>query len=211
MATQESHNRRPHYDELSVGVADVSQLLAALGDTLDGSDQDLTNLGALGATSATVSSAPSADADVARHAEVSAKADAPHDHAAHGTITATRDLQPEGAQTGLTADAPGVQYAGQVHQRVDVGLLAGDRAAYIEAATASSAGDEEVTVELYDPDAAAVVGSVTITGGSARSRSADLSDGLTAGNDVYVRWDVTTASGTTDATFDALAVRLVVE
>jgi hypothetical protein len=85
----------------------------------------------------------------------------------------------------------------------------GQRSVYLEAAKASSAGDEDVTVELYD--GSAVVESLTITGASTRTRSADISGSLTAGDTVVVRWNVTTASGTGGATFDAIAARLVVE
>lgn len=125
--------------------------------------------------------------------------------------TGERDLQPEGMQAGLAADATGVQYTGEMLQRVDEWLLASGRSIYVEAATNSSAGDETVAVEVYDPSAAAVVTSLSITGGSDRSRSGDVSDALPKNTEVRVRWNVTTASGTSGATFDAVGARLIIE
>lgn len=122
-----------------------------------------------------------------------------------------RNLLPEGAQTGLVADATGVQYEGQMRQVVASALLDSNRSVYIEAATNSSAGDESVAVEIYDDTAAAVADSLTISGGSPRARSADISGSLTSGNEVHVRYNVTTASGTSGATFDAIGTRLIVE
>ena len=125
--------------------------------------------------------------------------------------TSTRDLQPEGAQTGLAADATGVVYEGVTRQLLDDAIVNADRSVVLEAATTSSAGDEAVTVELYDDDAAAVVGSIELAGGSPRTRSDDFSDGLTAGTEVHVQWNVTTPSATADATFDATAARLIID
>jgi len=211
MVTQESHNRAPNNGAVEYDEATIAALMATLGGTLNGNTNDITNVGAFDADSAAVASAPSTATDVARQAEVAAKAGAPHDNTDHSTIAATRDLLPEGGQTGLVADATGVQYTGAVYQQIDASILDDNRSLYVEAATVSSAGDEEVTVEVYDGDAGVVAGSVAITGGATRARSADLSDGLTAGNDVYVRFNVTTASATGGATFDALAARLVID
>lgn len=129
----------------------------------------------------------------------------------HTPSTSSRDLQPEGMQAGLAADATGVQYSGAMYQYIDGALLADGRAVYLEAATNSSAGDEAVTVEVYDPAGAAVLDSLAITGGSTRSRSGDISASLTADSEVQVRWNVTTASATAGATFDAVGARFVVE
>lgn len=126
-------------------------------------------------------------------------------------VDGERGLQPEGAQDGLVADATGVQYEGRMRQQLDSWLLSSERSVYLEAATASSAGDETVDVEVYDDTAAAVATSLSIAGGSPRTRSADISASLTAGNEVHVRWNVTTASATGGATFDAIGARLVVE
>lgn len=133
------------------------------------------------------------------------------ENASIAQVDQSRDLLPEAGQTGQVADATGVQYTGQTNQNVDSWLLNDERTVYVEGATASSAGDEVVDVEVYDPTAAVVVGSVSITGGSKRARSTDISASLTAGNDVYVRFNVTTASATAGATFDALAARLIIE
>lgn len=124
---------------------------------------------------------------------------------------AERDLQPEGGQTGLAADTAGVKYEGATRQLLDPRLLEDARSVYLEAATAVSAGDVTVTVELYDDTAVAVAASHAITGGSTRSRSADINASLTPGNEVHVRYNVTTASATAGATFDALTARLIIE
>lgn len=121
------------------------------------------------------------------------------------------DLQPEGIVAGNAADVTGVQYTSEMTALVEDGLASAANNVYLEAATNSSAGDEEVTVEVYDVDAGAVVASVAITGGGRRVRSADLSDSLTQGNELEVRYNVTTASATSGATFDAVNARLVAE
>lgn len=128
-----------------------------------------------------------------------------------GASSRSLNLQPEGAQSGLAADTTGVKYEGEMRQLVDSSLWIGDRSVYIEAATNSSAGDETVTVEIYDDTAAVVADSMAVSGGSTRTRSTDISGNLTEGNEVHVRWNVTTASGTSGATFDAVAARLIVE
>lgn len=128
-----------------------------------------------------------------------------------GASSRTMNLQPEGAQTGLAADTTGVKYEGKMRQQIDSSLWIGDRSVYIEAATASSAGDETVTVEIYDDTGAVVADSMTISGGSPRARSSDISGSLTEGNEVHVRWNVSTASATSGATFDAINARLIVE
>lgn len=211
MASQDSHNRAPDLGDVELGEATVDQLLATLAGTLDAAGHDIPNVGAFDAQSAAVANAPSTATDVARKNEVDAKADATHDNSAHSQIAATRDLLPEGAQTGLPADATGIHYTGATRQYIDPSLTTGNRAVYLEAATASSDGDEEVTVELYDADAGGVVGSVALTGASSRTRSGELASGLTATNEVYARFNVTSASATGGATFDALAARLIVE
>lgn len=121
------------------------------------------------------------------------------------------NLQQEGEQAGLAADATGIKYSGQFYIQMDTDITKTADALYVEAATSSSAGDEDVTVEVYDATAAAVIGSVVITGGSNRARSADFLASVTEGNAVYVRWNVTTASGTSGATFDAIGARLVAD
>lgn len=117
-----------------------------------------------------------------------------------------RGLQPEGEQAGLAADATGVKYTGKVEQTIDSELLDGASTIRLEAATASSAGDETVTVEIYD--GTSVVDSLAISGGG--QASADVTASLASGSTVVVRWNVTTASATAGATFDAIAARLVV-
>lgn len=128
-----------------------------------------------------------------------------------GGAPAPRDLLGEGEQTGLAADTTGTKYSGALYLKLDSALLDTADNIYIEAATSSSAGDEVVDVELYDATAASVIGSVSITGGSTRARSADIADSLVEGNEVYVRFTVATASATSGATFDAHAARLVAE
>lgn len=125
------------------------------------------------------------------------------------TLAASRDLQPEGQVTGLDATTTGVKYEGLMYQSMDEALVNDRRLMYIEAAKQSSAGDEDVTVEIYD--GSTVLNSVTITGDSNRSRTSDISADVSPGDVVWVRWNVTAASGTTDATFDAVGARLVVE
>jgi hypothetical protein len=122
-----------------------------------------------------------------------------------------RGLQPEGMQTGLACGSggtTGVKYTGEMTQTVDTELLNGASAVRLEAATNSSDGDETVTVEVYDETATAVADSVAITGGGQASK--EISASLTAGNAVRVRWNVTTLSAASGATFDAVAARLVV-
>ena len=124
------------------------------------------------------------------------------------TNTGERGLQPEGAQTGLAADTTGIKYEGAVTQTIDEKLITSGSDIRLEAVTQSSAGDEDVTVEVYDDTAAVVADSVTITGGGQTSK--DITTSLTAGNTVHVRWNVTTASATSGATFDAFTSRLVI-
>lgn len=127
------------------------------------------------------------------------------------TIDSERNLQPEGAQSGLAADSTGIKYEGDMRQLLDPRLFDDPRAIYIEAATNSSASDETVTVEVYDDTAGAVVATLDITGGSPRARSPDVKSSLASGNEVHVRWNVTSASATGGATFDAINARLVIE
>lgn len=121
------------------------------------------------------------------------------------------NLQPEGAQTGLAADATGVQYSGEMPVELDASILNGSDNIYIEASENSSAGDETVTVEIYNVTQGTVDTSLDVGGGVSRSRSADISGSLNAGDEYQVRWNVTTASATSGATFDAVAARLVAE
>lgn len=121
------------------------------------------------------------------------------------------NLQPEGQATGLVADATGVQKEGYKHFILDLNILKHAKAAYIEVAKASSAGDEVTAIEVYDDTAAAVADSLSVTGATTHTRSVDILASLTAGNEIHVRWNVTTASATTGATFDAQAAFLVIE
>lgn len=135
----------------------------------------------------------------------------PLENASLAAVDGTRNLQPEGAQAGLAADATGIKYEGDMRQRIDSTILNSARSVYIEAATNSSAGDETVSVEVYDDTALAVAASLDVVGGAARARSSDISASLVAGNEVHVRWNVTTASATAGATVDAVGARLIVE
>jgi len=120
------------------------------------------------------------------------------------------NLQPEGEQAGLAADSTGIKYEGKFKFHLDHEILRHAKYAYLEAAKASSAGDEVTAVELYDDNKAGVAASLSITGASARKRSSDILANLTAGHEYHVRWNVTTASGTAGATFDAIGARLVI-
>lgn len=118
------------------------------------------------------------------------------------------NLLPEGAQTGLAADSTGVKYSGEFYVQLDTNMLKNADAVYLEAATNSSSGSETVTVELYDTVNAVVDDSFTISGGSNRARSADISASLTEGDVYQVRFNVTTAAAS-GSTFDANGARLV--
>jgi len=120
------------------------------------------------------------------------------------------NLQPEGAQTGLAADSTGVKYTGACHLYIDPQMIRHMKAAYLEVSKASSAGDETVTVELYNVTDAAVAASLEVTGATNRARSGDVSSALTMGKEYTVRWNVTAASATTGATFDARSARLII-
>ena len=119
------------------------------------------------------------------------------------------NLQPEGEQSGLAADSTGVKFESGFRIYVDDVLKRYLKAAYLEAAKSSSHGDEVTAVELYDDTAGAVATSMDITGASSRTRSSDISDNLTIGHEYHIRWNVTTASATAGATFDAIGARLV--
>jgi len=121
------------------------------------------------------------------------------------------DLQPEGAQTGLAADSTGIKYTSQRYRLLDAELVSGIQTAYIEASKTSSAGDETVTVELYDETVGSVVGSITITGASNYTRGPINIGTARQGNQVSVRWNVTSASATSGATFDATSASLVIK
>lgn len=123
---------------------------------------------------------------------------------------AVREILSEGAQTGLDATTTGVKYEGKTRQYVDSSLSSDERTAYLEVGIGSSAGDETVSVELYDYDQSAVVSSQSVMGGSPRTRSGEMGNQLVEGNEVGVRFNVTSASGTSGATFTALMARLMV-
>lgn len=123
---------------------------------------------------------------------------------------AVRGLLPEGEQVGLDATTTGVQYEGKTRQLVDESLGDDEREVYLEVATGSSAGDETVTVEVYDYSRDSIIVSQDIAGGSPRVRSGEMSDGLVRGSEIGIRFTVTSASGTSGATFDALMARLMV-
>lgn len=124
---------------------------------------------------------------------------------------AVRELIPEGSQSGLDAESAGVKYEGKTLQYVDSSLASSERAVYLEVATQSSAGDETVTVELYDYSEGSVLSTQDVTGGTKRTRSGEIGDTLTQGNEVGVRFDVSSPSGTSDATFDAIMARLMIK
>jgi len=119
------------------------------------------------------------------------------------------DLQPEGEQSGLAAESTGVKFDSGFRLKVDDVMKRFLKAAYLEAAKSSSHGDEVTAVELYDDDEGALATSFDITGSSSRTRSSDISDNLTIGHEYHIRWNVTTASATSGATFDAIGVRLL--
>ena len=124
------------------------------------------------------------------------------------------NLLPEGTQAGLAADTIGVKYAGKSLICPYSQMLGRDDKVYIEASLVGSAAGIEVTVEIYDVTVspAAVVASYVWTGlptaAPTRAISGNIAANLTAGNEVQVRFNVTTAVA--GATFDANAARLVV-
>ena len=122
------------------------------------------------------------------------------------------NLLPEGTQAGLAADTIGVKYAGKSLICPYSQMLGRDDKVYIEASLVGSAAGIEVTVEIYDVTAAAVAASYVWTGlptaAPTRAISGNIAANLTAGNEVQVRFNVTTAVAA--ATFDANAARLVV-
>lgn len=122
----------------------------------------------------------------------------------------TRDLLPEGEQTGLEADSTGVKYIGKSTQYIDPSLIDQDRNVYFEAAIESSANDETVTAEIYDKDRQAVLNRQEIQGGSTRTRTGDISKSLYEGHEIAVRYNVTSASSTSGATFSPIASRLLI-
>lgn len=124
---------------------------------------------------------------------------------------AVRELLPEGEQDGLDAASTGIKYEGETLQYIDSSLASDERAAYLEVATSSSADDETVSVELYDYSQGSVLASQDVTGGTKRTRSGEIGDSLEQGNEIGVRFNVTSASGTAGATFDAITARLMVK
>ena len=71
-------------------------------------------------------------------------------------------------------------------------LLRHAKAAYFETDLQQLTGGT-VDIELYDYTAAAVIASITLNAVSPRQRSADILAALTAGNEIGVRFNVTTA------------------
>lgn len=134
--------------------------------------------------------------------------DPPIENTSLGGLGFTRNLQPEGAVENLAADSTGIKYEGRSAQLLDPEILNSQREIALEVSKESSAGDEDVTIELYN--GTSVVTSITVSGTSDRERTADLSDSLDVGDNIIARWNVTATSGTSGATFNAVAARLVI-
>ncbi len=105
----------------------------------------------------------------------------------------------ESTATGLAADAEGVQFTSQAITLTDdmVDLL---KESYIEATFSATETDPVIEIQLYDQTAGTVITSIS-SDSETNTMSADGGQ-LTAGNEIVVRAEVTSASGTTDATFD---------
>lgn len=129
------------------------------------------------------------------------------------TVPGHVNLMPEGAQRSVAVDSTGYAYSGDFYALVESWMLDSERRVYLEGAyLESSAADEEVTLDIYDVDAGTVLTSpITFTADNRRARSTDIKGNLTAGNQIQIRWDVTTASGTGGATADFIGARLVIE
>lgn len=100
-------------------------------------------------------------------------------------------------QSGLAADSTGVKYEGPRFKVKTAGL----KSAKIRATWTASHSDSETAIELYDVTAGSVVGSVSGNTGT-DVESDDLKDGITEGNLLELRVNVTTASATSGATTD---------
>jgi len=120
------------------------------------------------------------------------------------------DLQPSGAQTGLAADSTGVKFTANREFILSPALFDQIVNAYLEVSKASSSGGETTTVQLYNVTSGTVDASLAVSGASQRSRSNDISGSLTVGDTYRVRWNVTSASGTSGATFSANSASLLV-
>ena len=105
----------------------------------------------------------------------------------------------ESAQTGLTADATGVQFTSQPITITEnmADLL---KESYIETTFAATQTDAVIEIQLYDNTAGSVITSVS-SDSATNEKSADGGE-LTVGNEIVVRAEVTTASATDGATFD---------
>lgn len=118
------------------------------------------------------------------------------------------NLLPEGEQTGLVADAAGVQYTAVLSRTLTAALVNSNHDVFLVAATSSSAGDETVEAQIVDESDGTVVDSVAITGGG--QGEVDVTAALPADQAVHVEFNVTGASATGGATFDAHAALLVI-
>lgn len=119
------------------------------------------------------------------------------------------DLQPAGSQSGLAADSTGIKFTANRDFSAERELLEKVVAAFLELSKDSSATDETVTLELFNVTAGTVDASVAITGASQWARSSNVLANIQMGDIYRVRWNVTTASSTSGATFDADSASLI--
>jgi len=114
------------------------------------------------------------------------------------------------ASSSFAIDSTGVKIT-TARYLISSELLKHAKAVYFEGAiTDFSATDSSVDLELYDATAGSVITKITLSDSSERSRTDDIKDSLTAGNEVQARVNVTTASGTSGATAVFKSARLII-
>lgn len=118
------------------------------------------------------------------------------------------NLLPEGEQTGLAADAAGTPYVGVLSRTVTAALVESNHDVFLVAAISSSAGDETVEAQVVNEADGTVIGAAVLTGGG--QAEIDVTADLPADQAVHIEFEVTGASATAGATFDAHAALLVI-
>jgi len=93
--------------------------------------------------------------------------------------------------TGLATDSTGVKFESKRHL-ISSDLLACAKAAYFETDLQQLTGGT-VDIELYDYTAGAVIASLSLSATTKRSRSDNILASLVSGDEVGVRFNVTTA------------------
>jgi len=101
-------------------------------------------------------------------------------------------------KTGLAADSTGVK-ASSPRAKLNATLL---KKLIVRATISSIPSDATVRVEVYDVTKGSVLGYVEFAGATGTDQETEITSGWDDGDLVEIRVNVTTASGTSGATFD---------